>query len=402
MKRDTLIIGKLIIFLITVLSFAAVILLGNKFYDFNSDSLIVYVIFAVMGVFLGSFIDTLFHEGFHLLFGKFAGMKFQSMTLGFFTVYRSGKRIKISSSGGKEYAGCCSMIFKNPDNIAKKYIIHTLGGLIGTFVHLMFCVSVVVFPHAFGMYCYAFFAFGLPIALYMLLFNGIPMKAQGMSTDAGVILGLAKKDASAIVSIAIMQLQSMVFSGMRPSEIDEKHYFSVPVLPEDDSNFGILLNWRYLYYLDNGDCEKALEISAREEELLEYMPEVYRGGIVADFLYNSCALKTDREKAQEYYNECKDFLFSLTNETNLRIRAAYALYAEDDIPNAKALLLRAKDAAENSHNLGLARFELNLIENMRAEVKKREDKIEEEKQALRKNQMFIFKPRPGDIQESDK
>ena len=397
MKRS---LANLINVLIALLAIAALVLAylyGNKLFDFDNDQKIWYSLLAVVGFFFALPFHSFMHEIFHLLAGKAAGMKFNRINIGALTFYRQGGKIKFRLSGKSRYAGYCSMIFVDSKNMEKRYAMHTAGGLIGSFLHFALSLIILLLGKAVGMYVYAFFAFQLPVAAYMLFLNSIPQGSQAGLTDGAVIVGILKKNPQCVAAMSIMQLQTQVFAGKTPSEVADEFYDKLPSLPEDDPLFFVVNNWKYLRALSAGDWEEAIGINERMQGLIEFMPEVYKENLISDFVYDASALKKDRGEAEKYYGECKNFLEKEEGESNLRIRAAYALYVEKDTLKARRLVSEAETCIKSSTSGGIAIMESKLIQKISEDLSKAEKVAEAERERLMKNRTHIFKPRPGDL-----
>ncbi|MFQ7079555.1 MAG: hypothetical protein ACLRSW_17405 [Christensenellaceae bacterium] len=52
--------------------------------------------------------------------------------------------------------------------------------------------------------------------------------------------------------ISAMEIHGKLAEGKSFSEIDEKFYFDLPQLPEDEPMYAIILDLRYRYYLERG------------------------------------------------------------------------------------------------------------------------------------------------------
>lgn len=56
-----------------------------------------------------------------------------------------------------------------------------------------------------------------------------------------------------------MEIHGKLAEGKSFSEIDEKFYFDLPQLPEDEPMYAIILDLRYRYYLERGETERAAD-----------------------------------------------------------------------------------------------------------------------------------------------
>ena len=59
--------------------------------------------------------------------------------------------------------------------------------------------------------------------------------------------------------ISVMEIQGQLYEGKSFSEIDEKYYFELPQLCEDEPLYSAILDLRYRFYLEKGLFEKAAD-----------------------------------------------------------------------------------------------------------------------------------------------
>ena len=155
---------------------------------------------------------------------------------------------------------------------------------------------------------------------------------------------------------------------MTPAEIDQKLYFGLPQLPEDDFNFILLTDYRFMYYLDAGDEEKALFAADRLKSVLEYVPPYYAKDIAADILFAECALRGDAALAKKMYPALQKYLEREDTLQARRILAAYELYVNKDKLAALRQLNAAEEKAEKYWVSGIAKFEKKLIACIREDI----------------------------------
>lgn len=254
--------------LITIGFVFLVVTIGSSRYT-NEDNLASIILtFAIFSILVG-FICTLIHELGHFIFGKANGFKLISITIWFFKWYLDGKKYKFSFTIPTEEFGSTEMIPTSIENLEKRFSKLTFGGLIFSLVSLLIGIPA-LFLDFLPLWAYALWSVFLPIGAYVFFGNFLPISENGARNDGAVFFGLKNNDDISKVTISLLKIHSELFNGKTPSEIDDKYLYDLPQLPEDDSNFIMLLYWRYLKFLDLEDYENCSKILERLLTLEEY------------------------------------------------------------------------------------------------------------------------------------
>ena len=201
-----------------------------------------------------------------------------------------------------------------------------------------------------------------PTGAYYFFGNALPVTDQGIKNDGAMILGLKKNDFASQVIISLLKIQSELYYGKSPSEINEKFYFDLPQLPEDDLNFTLLLKARYSFYLDKGDYENANKVISRLLTLEDYIPKPMFNVIKADALYNCCVYEKKQDKADDLMYELEKFLNNANTATNIRVKLAYMLYILNEKESVELFYKKGVKEAKKSSFSGLYKFELKQFE----------------------------------------
>ena len=215
---------------------------------------------------------------------------------------------------------------------------------------------------------YALVCSSLPCAFHLFFYNALPFSSEDLDTDGALLRGLIKKETSYLTAVNILAVEGYLYQGFSPSEIEQKLYFGLPQLPEDDFNFILLTNYRLMYYLDGGDIENAVRACDRLESLLEYVPSYYFDDIASDILFCECAVKGNADVAREMYPSLEKYLRIEDTLQSRRILAAYELYVNGDKLAALRELNAAEEKAEKCWVAGIAKYEKKLIACLRADI----------------------------------
>lgn len=365
-------INNLLLLAFTVIAVFVVTLIGNN--NFYVDLGPIVAVF-ILGAILAAVVNTLVHEFGHVIAGKKNGFTFISMRIFLFTFVKLGKKLKVEFTGLREELGETEMLPNSDENLEKRFIKMTKGGLIATTVLLVLSLVPLVTVSFMGAklwWVYALTSMFFPVSVYFFFANVLPMENEGLLNDGAVISGLKNGDAVSKVTVGLLKIHSELMRGKSPAEIDESLFYDLPQLPEDNPNFTLLLNNRYAYELDKGDFEKVKKLSDRLEGLLDDMPKAYAGAVMADLLYNACTFDFDEEKADNLVEDNERYLNGVNNFTNLRIKSAYLTYVVKDYALANEFISKAEREVDKCRVEGLKKYEQKLISKIKRDLPKNE------------------------------
>lgn len=355
--------------IVAVVALACVVIyLGYEHYYAEIDS--VWLILAlVAGGLLSSILCCAFHELGHVVFGKACGFVFNSLRIGPVKIYRDEHGLGCTVKEMPEtVAGAAEMLPKNADRLYPKYLAVTAGGPIFSFLFLLGAALTLYFYPYIPFAAYAIVCTSLPCAFHLFFYNTLPFSSDELDTDGALLRGLIKRETPYLTAVNILAIEGYLYQGFSPSEIDQKLYFGLPQLPEDDFNFILLTNYRLMYYLDGGDAENAVRACDRLESLMEYVPAYYVNDIASDILFCECAVKGNREVAAQMFPALEKYLRGENTITTRRILAAYELYVKEDKLAALRELNAAEEKAEKYWIRGAAKYEKKLIACIRADI----------------------------------
>ena len=158
--------------------------------------------------------------------------------------------------------------------------------------------------------------------------------------------------------LSVMEIQGQLSEGKSFSEIDEKYYFDLPQLCEDEPLYAVILDLRYRYYLEKGNFEKAADCLNRLALNEEYLSVGEIEKIAAELVYMH-ALNGDLKSAEINYTASKNFLKEET-VTAKRIVATYAKACGKE-EAVRILLEQAQAILEKEKIVGVRKFEEILL-----------------------------------------
>lgn len=310
---------------------------------------------------LGFVIAPIVHEMGHVLMAKWQGMQI---------VYAKFSFLKLVEKRGKNRLAFASpfavdetqAIPKTSGNMQKRACLYTLGGLIfGGVYFALISILAIVFTLTIGGYV-AFAFWGLvPYSGYLFLLNVLPLTYNDGKTDMSVYVGIKKGNDGERTMLSAMEIQGNLYEGKSYAEIDEKLYFDLPQLPEDEPLFVVMLDLRYRYWLDKGEYTKASNCLNRLAQAEAYLTDEETEKVAAEFVYMH-ALNGDFERAEACGKGCVAYLQKET-ATAKRILTAVALLG-GKTDEAAILKKQAQELLSSEKILGNKKFEERLLSRL--------------------------------------
>ena len=366
MNRRTDFINNVLTILFTVGALIAVVAVGNARYSMNMGLTLVY--FIVSAVVCG-FICTLFHEIGHLIAGKRNGFAFLSVTVWFFRWKKENGRTVFDFVMIGDEAGYTEMAAKSTENLETRLKKMTQGGLFSTLIPTL-CGIIPLFIKEMPVIPFFLTAMLLPMGVYAFFGNALPMSSSGSGNDGKLLYGLKRGEDDVKVALSMLAVQSELFNGKTPAEIDESYYFDLPQLPEDDYNFLILLSARHDYYLDKGDYVNLKKVTERMLSLEEYIPKNAFTLVKVNALFDYCFAFKDEDRADELMADCEKYLNKRNGILEIRAKLAYMIYVREEKEHAEIFYKKAVKECNACNLLGQGIFERKLVEKIKEDFVK--------------------------------
>ncbi len=369
MKRSTNIIDNILSMGLTLGALIAVVLVCNFNYKADMAKIIG---FMLLGAVLSGFIVAVSHELGHLATGKRNGFKLYCIVIWFFKWTKVGKKVKFNFTLPLDESGYTEMIPMHSDNIAKRFIKLTAGGIYGPLVLMIIGVAPLILVYLVDFIPLALFCIWsmlLPMGAYYLFGNIFPMSTSGVLNDGAVIQSFRNDDDISKVTVALLKYQAEMYNGKTPGQVDENLLFDLPQLPEDQPVFAMLLDARYNYYLDKEDYENAKK-SADRLMMIEYLPKNIRVVAQVNALYNACTFDYNEDTADDLIYELEKFLNNVNTASTVRAKLAYLLYVEKQTENLEVFYKKGLKESNRCPMIGLGEFEKKLFEKMKRDFNK--------------------------------
>ena len=326
------------------------------------------MLFYLIGAVVWGLFNSFLHEFGHVIACKKNGFYILEVCVWFFKWTRVNKKMRFDFTLIGEEAGYTESIPVGTDNIEKRYKKTVSGGTKASFIALILGVSALFTVGVVPYQAFCVLSMLLPVSAYFFFGNFLPMVNGGERNDGAVYFGLKKNDVSTQVALSLLKIQAELMGGKTPAEIDEKLYFDLPQLPEDDLNFIRLLNARYNYYLDKEDFDNAKKTADRLYGLIDDLPKNYRIVIMADVLYDCCTFDYNEDLADDLMSDLEKYLNSVNTATNVRIKLAYLIYVKKSIEFAREIYEWGIVRADKTQIKGLGAFEKKLLEKSAKDI----------------------------------
>ncbi|MBQ8229389.1 MAG: hypothetical protein IJZ32_01690 [Clostridia bacterium] len=316
---------------------------------------------SVCGLLLGFALAPIVHELGHIALAKSKNMH---------CVYAKFFCFRIIDEKGKKKFGFASpfaadetqVLPKSGGDMLRRATAYTLGGLVFEGVFLALVLFVAILLSCLGHTSYLLWGI-VPYAAYLFALNLLPLEYASGKTDMLVYIGLKKGYPAEKTMLSAMGIHGRLYEGTSFSEIPEDLYFELPQLPEDEPLFAVVLDLRYRYYLEKGDCEKAADQLNRLVQAQAYLSDAELEKIAAELVYMH-AVNGDVERAEESGKLCREYLQGET-ATAKRVLAAYSV-ACGKTEAVEPLLKQAETALNSERIAGVRKFEKILLSRIQS------------------------------------
>ena len=311
---------------------------------------------CILGLIYGFVLSPILHELGHVSFAQIAKMDYVYVKFFCFKIYQKNgkKRFGFASPFAPDET---QVLPKSGGNMQKRAALYTLGELIYGGVFLFLILAGAILCSVIGHTSYLLWGI-VPYTAYLFFLNLPPVEYASGKTDTLVYLGLKKGYDAEKAMLSAMEIQGQLYEGKSFQEIDEKFYFDVPQLCEDEPLFAVMLDLKYRYFLEKEEYENAADCLNRLAQAQIYLPDCEVEKLAAELTYMH-ALRGDIESAEESGKLCREYLQS-DEVSAKRILLAYSKTCNktDAIEPLKA---QAEKCLQQEKIAGLRKFEEILL-----------------------------------------
>lgn len=316
--------------------------------------------YAIGGFLLAIILASTVHELGHIVFAKAQGMRVVMTKFSFFSFWEENGKMRFSFVSPFASDQTQTIPLRG-GNMKKRAELYTVGGLIFGGIYSAALLAGAFLVRSVSESAAFLFWGGVPYAAYLFFLNLPPFRYENGPTDTAVLQSIVREAPAGKCLISAMEIHGKLAEGKSFSEIDEKFYFDLPQLPEDEPMYAIILDLRYRYYLERGETERAADCLNRLASAQPYLSKSDFEQTAAELTYMH-ALNGDAERAEECAKLSREYL-EREDATAKRILAAYAS-VKGEKGKALSLKERALGLLDKKGIEGVKRFEKILLERL--------------------------------------
>ncbi len=189
-----------------------------------------YMAFLLAGVYVALFLQTIFHEAGHLVFGLMTGYQFSSFRIMSFLWMKEGGRLRLRRISIAGTGGQCLMLPPEPVDGKMPVFLYNLGGSFGNLMVSVIALGLSLVWDEHSLLSVWLMMFTL-IGIALALMNGIPMRMGAVDNDGYNAFSLRRsKEAQRAFRIQ-MKVSEQTANGVRLKDMPEEWF----VVPSDEA-----------------------------------------------------------------------------------------------------------------------------------------------------------------------
>lgn len=322
-----------------------------SYIDWEVDIPIYERILSLVGIFVGMyaaiFVQLIFHETGHLIFGFLSGYKFSSFRIFSYIWVKENNKIRFRRLSIAGTGGQCLMSPPDMEDGKVPLVLYNLGGAI------MNIIAGLIFL---GLY----FAFdGIPflstlmllaavIGFILAFMNGVPMRMGTVDNDGYNAFALTRNPEAMRAFWVQMKVAEQTARGIRLKDMPDE-WFAVPSDEAmKNSMVAVLGVFACNRLMDALDFEEADKLMAHMTGLDCGMVGLHRNLMICDRMYVEMIIENRREMIDSMLTkEQKTFMRAMKNFPSvIRCEYVYALLCEKDEGKAEQAMARFEKCAK--------------------------------------------------------
>lgn len=173
------------------------------------------------------YVQIIFHEGGHLIFGLLSGYHFVSFRIGSLQLSKVGGKLRLGRFSIAGTGGQCLMAPPDMKDGKIPVIAYNLGGVVMNFLSGALSAALLLLLQAKGLFGFLLLSLTLS-GFIMALTNGIPMKLNMVENDGRNALSLGKNPAALRAFWLQLKVNAEIAAGKRLKDMPEEWF----ILPE--------------------------------------------------------------------------------------------------------------------------------------------------------------------------
>lgn len=324
---------------------------------------LLWILYLIIAFYAAFFLQTVFHEGGHMIFGLLTGYRFSSFRIGsFMWIMQDGKlrfrRLSLSGTGGQ-----CIMEPPDMKDGTLPYVLYNAGGVILNLLTGAAALAGCLMADGLW-YLSLFFGTVAMAGAWLALVNGIPLKLEMVYNDGRNIVEIGKSRDAAYGFWLQLKMAKLQAEGVRVKDMPDEWFF----MPEPERmqnsmtvSVGVSAAGKMMDEHDFSAAAEAIDVLLGLES---GVTGLMRAMLTGDRVY--CELLGDQKKEilglwkepwqQKVMKQMKNYL------SVIRTAYAYALLCEEDLSRADKLKQEFDRRAKSWPYPADARSERELME----------------------------------------
>jgi hypothetical protein len=277
----------------------------------------------LIALYCSVFIQIIFHEGGHYLFGKLTGYEFISFRIGKWMFLRVDGRIQMKKFSIRGTGGQCLMMPPDGDGYHFPYKLYNFGGSIVNLVSGLFCVLLMVLLPNMPILT-VFLVTNIIVSFGFALMNGVPIKSGGIANDGYNALSIGKGPESLHILWTQLRINGLLATGKRLHDMPYE-YFELPE-NADLSNpmMASIVAMRCSYFHDKMEFDKAQKECQYGLEEVDGMLEIHKNELRCESLFYEIMGACREEEINRLYTKQLQKYIKATSIYITRRRLMYA------------------------------------------------------------------------------
>lgn len=350
MNRKTNIFYNIICIVVPIALLIVILFLCKNNYEYNILPIMLY---CVVGALFFGVLNVVLHEVGHVFFGKLNGFVLINFTVLIFSFTKTNRGTICKIIKPSDCAGSTELVSKNTVNFKRRFAMMTAGGIVFNALLVIAGIVPLFLIEFLPEWIFVCWSICLPISTYCFFNNALPIFNSVARNDGGVLYGLKKNDCESQVGVNLMKIESELYNGITPSEIESNLYFELPQLPENSLSYISLLSARFFYYLNERDYEGAKKVCSRFISLYDYLPEFITYRVKTYLLYSYCTFDFNEKKADDLTSDLEKFLNDNNDAFTVLVKTAYVTFVQKDIESFEKFYAKGIREADKMKITGL-------------------------------------------------
>lgn len=311
-------------------------------------------------------LQTIVHEGGHLVCGLAAGYRFVSFRIFNVALLRRNGRFTLRRFAVAGTGGQCLLLPPEQETGYAPIALYNVGGILANIMTVAIAAAAILLCDDLSYFAFTLMLFLIITGILFAAANGIPMKVGGIANDGYNILLFHRNTTDRTLFLNQLRINAMIQDGTRPRDIKEKWF----EMPENIDFSDITQTSQQLMVasrmLDAGDTAAAHSILEEMAANSDNIPGLIRKEIECELIFTSLRLGDTEQARRLYSKELKSYInaFRNTMSSKQRILCAVALCMDNDREKALRIYRDVERKQDRYMMKGEVMMDLGLMETL--------------------------------------